>query len=73
MKRMTTKATTGKRIRERREHLSMTQAELGRKVGVDGTKVYRWEADRNEPDLEELDRLAEALHVSRAWLAWGQK
>lgn len=37
------------RLRERRDELSLTQEELGEKVGVDGMTVSRWERGESLP------------------------
>lgn len=51
----------GERLRERREELGLTQAELGGRVGVTGSTVGNYEKDRSAPDTQMLGRLFTAL------------
>jgi transcriptional regulator with XRE-family HTH domain len=52
---------TGSEIRARREILGITQAELGRRIGVTQPAISNWEADRVKPRPAEAARLAAAL------------
>ena len=65
--------TTARRIRQRRKALTLTQAELGKLVGVGQSAVTAWEGGRNIPKGETAARLAEALGVSRDWLLYGDE
>ena len=51
----------GKRLRERREALQMTQAELGARLGVLGSAVSNYENDVSSPKAEVLHRLFDVL------------
>lgn len=51
----------GYNIKKIRELKNMTQAELGKKVGVSRTAISSWEVNRTEPSLDDLDKLAESL------------
>ena len=61
--------TTGKRIKEHRSLLNMTQTQLGEMTGVHYITVLGWEADSSQPTLENIDRLCSALNVSMDELA----
>lgn len=47
------------------------QAELARVVGVSGATLSQWESGTKRPALTTIPRLAAALQVAPAWLAWG--
>jgi transcriptional regulator with XRE-family HTH domain len=61
--------TVGKAIRERREELGLTRAELAAKMvehyggsyAAWETQIGRWEAGSREPSLSTLGRLAKAM------------
>lgn len=59
---------TGEKIRQQRRLLDMKQEELSRLVGVSLKTVQRWENGERSPRVEEMNRLAEALRVSPAYL-----
>lgn len=58
----------GERIRERREALGLKQPELAELVGVHTVTISKWENNRSEPGQRSLEKLATALHTSRAYL-----
>ncbi|MEU8616572.1 helix-turn-helix transcriptional regulator [Streptomyces sp. NPDC048623] len=51
----------GNTVRERREELGMTQAQLARAAGLQQPAVARFEAGGTMPTLPMLERLAAAL------------
>ena len=55
---------TGSTIRRLRESRSMTQAELGEKIGVSSKTVSKWETAKGLPDISLLQPLAQALGIS---------
>lgn len=59
-----TKRHFSRQIAILREQHELTQAELGRKVGVSGTCVWNWEGGNTFPRPATLRRLAEALGTS---------
>lgn len=60
-----------KRLKEMRETLQLSQAELGEKVGVSGAAVSRWESgERAVPDVCVRAAVRE-FGVSEAWLRTG--
>ena len=58
----------GERIREARQRLGLTQAQLADQVGVSSQTVWAWEAGRVKPKHEHLEELAFRCQVSAAWL-----
>ena len=63
---------TGATVRELREKLGMTQAELAEQLRVSDKAVSKWETGRGFPDVSLLEPLGRALHVSVAELLCGQ-
>lgn len=67
----------GERVRRARLELAarlgrvVTQVEVAERMGVTGVTVGRWEAGAKQPDLETIERLANVLDVTPAWLAFG--
>lgn len=53
--------TLGQRIGQYRRKLSISQEELGGRLGVSRQAVSKWETDAATPDMENL--LALALHL----------
>lgn len=62
----------GKRIRQRRKELKMTQEKLGKMIHVTANTISRWEFDGYEPELTLAVCLADALRVSLDWLVCGR-
>ena len=56
------------RIRECRKAAGMSQAELGKKIGLMDNTIARYENSTRVPSLEVWEDLASALHVSPAYL-----
>lgn len=50
---------------------AVTQKEVAEWLGVRQGTVGRWEKAIKEPDLATIERLAQVLEVSAAWLAFG--
>ena len=64
---------TGAAIKELREGLRMTQAELAERIGVSDKAVSKWETGRGYPDITLLEPLAEVLGVSLPELLSGER
>ena len=58
----------GKNIKLLRERKGMTQEELGKAVGVSSMAVSQWENNRAVPRMGSIERLSEALGVSKSEL-----
>lgn len=59
-------SSVGRRLREARERLGWTQAELAQRLGRTPTAISYWEGGQRSPGLDDLIDLAEALQVSPA-------
>ena len=64
---------TGSTIRQLREGLRMTQAELAEKIGVSSKTVSKWETAKGLPDISLLQPLAQALGISVIELMNGEQ
>ena len=61
------------RIRQARELLGMSRAELARKVGVGASAAVQWEqAHGTSPSVANLARIAQVADVSFEWLTTGR-
>src|SRR5207248_6404709 len=58
----------GELVRERRQTLSLTQAQLARKLGVKGSHIAYLEMARRRPSLALIKRLADVLELDRSQL-----
>lgn len=56
-----TSVTVGGLLRQRRNWLGLTQAQVGAKSGFHHTVISRLESDSRSPTVEELERLSRAL------------
>src|SRR5262245_30568090 len=63
---MNQEVTFGQAVKERRELLGLTQAELGRRVGCAAITIRRIEADNLRPSVQIAEHLAAALGVPEA-------
>jgi Zn-dependent peptidase ImmA (M78 family)/DNA-binding XRE family transcriptional regulator len=59
--------TIGRRLRECRERLAMTQGDLAEKAGVGVSSISEFENGKREPTLNQLRKLADAMSASVAW------
>ena len=60
--------TIGERIKVLREQNNLSQADLGRLIGVTRAAVYAWESDTNTPTAASIQLLARIFHVSTDYL-----
>jgi transcriptional regulator with XRE-family HTH domain len=63
----------GRRIRERRQVLKMTQQELAQALGMTPQHISAIEQDKWSPSIAVLPRMAEVLGVSTDYLLSGKK
>jgi transcriptional regulator with XRE-family HTH domain len=61
----------GQRIKFAREREGLTQAQVGKQVGVTRGAVAQWEIDKGAPATGRLGTLAEYLGISLDWLLTG--
>jgi transcriptional regulator with XRE-family HTH domain len=64
-----TKRQFSQRVASLREQQDLTQAELGRVVGVSGTCIWNWEGANTYPRPATLKRLAQALGTTPSFLS----
>ena len=60
--------TVGRRLREWREHVGMTQGDLAEETGVGIPSISEFENGKREPTLSQLKKLADALSADVARL-----
>jgi transcriptional regulator with XRE-family HTH domain len=65
-------AAIGRRLRQRRERLGLTQRELS-EPGVSYAYISRIESGARTPSMKALRKLAPKLGVSVAWLETGEQ
>ena len=65
---MKTKYTFGKRLRESREYLGYTQAEMAQFVHVSATTLFKYETGQTFPDIPMLFQIAEMIGCQATWL-----
>lgn len=58
----------GERIKQAREDMDLTMAELARLIGVNRSAICRWESDDRTPRAIYLCKLANVLGVSVDYL-----
>jgi len=63
--------TIGARIKAKRKERGLSQAALGKILGVSNTAIVYWERDETAPKGKNLFGLANALGVSPVWLLRG--
>ncbi len=54
---------SGVRLRQRREELQMSQAEMARALQISRTSYFNWENNKTQPNETNLNNLAEILKV----------
>lgn len=61
----------GKRIRDLRKELELTQNQFGAKLGIHGRQLARYEEGINTPSIDILMKIADFCEVSLDYLAYG--
>ena len=56
--------TLGQRIQELRKGLSLSQEELGEKMGVSRQAISKWEGDQTIPELDKLIALSKLFGLT---------
>ena len=62
----------GERLFEARDRAGFTLRELGQRSGVSWSSISAIEKGRQSATVETIERLALALYVRPAWLAFGE-
>lgn len=60
--------TFGERCTRIRKSLKLSQADIGKKLGIDGDAYGRYERDEVKPSVEMATRISEALDTSLDYL-----
>ena len=55
-------------LKELRKNRKMTQADLSKALSISPSSVGMWEQGRREPDLDNLNRIADLFNVSTDYL-----
>lgn len=64
----------GERIKQARGEAGLSQPQLAQLCGWDSqSRISQYETGKNEPALDDIERIAEALGVSFGWLASGEE
>lgn len=67
--------TPAQRLYEARTRLNLSQSDLARALGVTRVMIVKWEGtgpdSLRDPKLSTIHRIAYALDISPAWLAFG--
>jgi SOS-response transcriptional repressor LexA len=61
----------GQRIRAARRDAKLTQRKLAETLGIRPVSVTQWELGITKPQLDRVEAIANALHVSQDWLLNG--
>ena len=64
--------SVGERIKTLRESLNMTQEELGKKIGVTGVTIMRYEKGQRKINVNVLEKIAQVLNVEALYLLSGK-
>ena len=57
------KMTLGRKLRQLREGMTLTQRDLAKLIGKDVNQICNWENDKVKPSLHSIRALAYALEV----------
>lgn len=60
--------TIALRIKQRRQQLGLTQADLALRAGISQTQISKYELGQNEPTAYAILALAKALNTSSDWM-----
>ena len=58
----------GKRIRELRESMDLSQGEFADRLGVPQTRISSYEHERTEPSIDMIKRICSLFNVDVGWL-----
>lgn len=60
--------TVALRLKQRRQQLHLTQADLALRAGISQTQISKYEIGQNEPTAYAIIQLAKALNTSSDWI-----
>lgn len=63
----------GERLKQLRKKKKLIQKDIAEMLGIDNTTVSKWESDTYEPDIDNLNKLAEIYGVSVDYLIGNKK
>lgn len=66
------KREVGKRLQKLRKQRSLTQKEAGKQAGINPTTLSGYEIAKNEPNLQNLQKLSELYQVSIDYIVTGR-
>lgn len=58
----------GKRIREIRKKLNLTQGDFAKKINVSSQVISNWEREYTKPNSEDIERIATILEINTNYL-----
>lgn len=61
--------TIGERIRKKRKEIGLTQGQLAERSGIHPVSIRKYETNKMEPRISQIERLAGALECDPAYLA----
>ena len=61
--------STGEKIRLARKQAGLSQEVLGERVGLSGNQIGKYERDQSPVRIDKLQKIADELHVTLAYLA----
>ena len=67
------KREVGKRLQELRKQRSLTQKEAGKRAGINPITLSGYELARNEPNIQNLQKLSELYQVSIDYIITGRE
>lgn len=65
--------SVGERIKTYREKLNLTMKELGELVNISESMISLYEADKNSPKLETVEKMATVFNVNPSYLMFGDE
>ncbi|MGF9860232.1 helix-turn-helix transcriptional regulator [Priestia endophytica] len=66
------KVDLGQRLKKLREAKNMSQEDLSQQVNVSRRVIYRWETNKNYPDMDNLIKLSKIYAISSDELVKGE-
>ena len=61
----------GERIKKIRVHFGLNQEEFGKVLGTSQKAISRWEKNKTEPSIKQLQKLTQLFNINPTWLLTG--